>query len=200
MHLLEAMLAWYAISGEVDFLDRANRIASLFAGRFFDPERGTLGEFFDRHLRLLPPPQGDAVETGHHLEWSWLLHRLADAGGLDKRREARALHEWALRYGLDETRFAIDECDRSGAQIRRSRRAWPQTELIKSYLANGQPDDAARVTMAFFDSYLATPVRGLWIDRFKSGAEPVHEPVPASTLYHIVVAFEDVLRAAGRFD
>jgi len=197
MHLMEAMLALHAATGEAQWLDRANAIAALFETCFFDHRAGTLGEYFTRDLALNDPPSGDSVEPGHHFEWSWLLHQLADAGGRNYREQANALYAFGLRHGLGPDGFAVDECDKSGRQLRQTRRTWPQTELIKAHLANGAYDDAARVTNMLFDSYLATKVPGLWIDQFEADGSPRAEVVPASTLYHIVVAFEDLLRVAG---
>lgn len=198
MHLLEAMLAWFAQTGEQQFLDRANRIAELFEGCFFDRTNGTLTEFFTEDLRPAAPPAGDQVEPGHHFEWSWLLHRLSAMGGRDLLDDAGTLHRWAVRHGLDDGLFAVDECDRSGRQVRRSRRIWPQTELIKSRLANGQPEVAAATVINVLDTYLSTETKGLWIDQFDHAGLPCATVVPASTLYHLVVAFEDFLLVAGR--
>jgi mannose/cellobiose epimerase-like protein (N-acyl-D-glucosamine 2-epimerase family) len=196
MHLMEAMLALHDATGEVRWLGRANQIAALFDRRFFDRSTGTLGEYFTRDLVLAAGQSGESVEPGHHFEWSWLLHRLAEAGGHDYRAQAGALYHFALRHGLGTSGFAIDECIKSGRQLRLTRRTWPQTELIKAHLANGAYDDAARVTDMLLDTYLATKVRGLWVDQFDAHGEARAEVVPASTLYHLVVAFEDLLRVA----
>ena len=197
MHLMEAMLALHEVTGGADWLERANAIASLFERRFFDRATGTLGEYFSRELVLATGQSGASVEPGHHFEWSWLLHRLAEAGGRDYRAQAHALYAFALRHGIGASGFAIDECVKSGQQLRLSRRTWPQTELIKAHLANGAHDDAARVTDMLFDSYLATRIPGLWVDQFDADGEARADVVPASTLYHLVVAFEDLLRVAA---
>ncbi len=196
MHLMESMLALHEATGEADWLARADRIAALFRRRFFDPRTATLGEYFTRDLVLSEGARGDSVEPGHHFEWSWLLHRLAAAGGQDYRDEADSLYRFALQHGIGPDGFAIDECTRSGQPLRMTRRTWPQTELIKAHLANGAFDDAARVADMLLDSYLATRVRGLWIDQFDAKGQAHSDVVPASTLYHLVVAFEDLLRIA----
>ena len=196
MHLMEAMLALHAVTGESGWLERANRIAALFEQHFFDHATGTLGEYFTRDLVLAEGQSGASVEPGHHFEWTWLLHRLADAGGRNYRAQASALYSFGLRHGLDASGFAIDECVKWGAPLRLSRRTWPQTELIKAHLACGAYDDAARVCTMLLDTYLATRVPGLWIDQFDAEGEARADVVPASTLYHLVVAFEEVLRVA----
>ncbi len=198
MHLLEAMLAWHRLTGAQPYLDRADRLAALFAERFLHRDTDTLGEHFTAGWDPAPHPHGSSVEPGHHLEWSWLLHRLAEAGGPDLRPEAGRLHRWALAHGLDRDGFAIDECDRTGTPRRTTRRLWPQTELIKSHIANGEPDAAARVACRVLDTYLATDPVGLWIDQFDGSGRACGSGVPASTLYHLVVAFEELLRVAGR--
>ena len=196
MHLMESMLALYQGTGARNWLDRANAIAALFERRFFDRTRGTLGEYFTRDLVLADGASGDSVEPGHHFEWTWLLHRLAEAGGHDYRAQAAALYGFGLRHGIGTDGFAVDECTRSGRILRASRRTWPQTELIKAHLAQGAHDDAARVTDMVLASYLGTRVPGLWVDQFSASGEAHSDVVPASTLYHLVVAFEDLLRLA----
>ncbi|MBE7211528.1 MAG: AGE family epimerase/isomerase [Gluconacetobacter diazotrophicus] len=197
MHLLEAMLNWHRVTGEPGFLRRANAVAELFAAHFFRAADGTLGEFFTEDWRPAAEPAGSSVEPGHHGEWNWLLHRLAAAGGRDLRPEGRRLHDWLLRHGLDAAGFAVDECGRNGEQRRRSRRLWPQCELAKSLHAVGERDAALAVAERMLDSYLDTERPGLWIDRFDADGRPDGTLVPASTLYHLVVAFEDLVGTDG---
>ena len=196
MHFLEAMLAWLEATGEATFRDRANTIIELFRARFFDPVTGTLGEYFEDGWKPAAGEAGQLVEPGHHFEWAWLLVRAAEAGCHDATAEARRLYQFGLHHGLDRSGFAIDECDRSGRQLRQSRRAWPQTELIKAHIAMGKVDAAAKVAERFLDTYLATEVPGLWMDQFDAQGDPMTQAVPASTLYHVVVAFRELLNAA----
>jgi mannose/cellobiose epimerase-like protein (N-acyl-D-glucosamine 2-epimerase family) len=200
MHLLEAMLAWFEATGEARFLDRANALAGLFARHFFDPATGTLGEFFAQDWRPAGAPRGLSVEPGHHFEWVWLLVRLAELGGDDHRSAAGTLYRFGLAHGLDTRGFAVDEVDKTGAVRRATRRAWPQTELIKARLAMGDHDDAASDLHSFLDSYLDTKVPGLWTDQFDGTGQPLADVVPASTLYHIVVAFDEAVRVAAPTD
>ncbi len=87
--------------------------------------------------------------------------------------------------------------------MRRSRRAWPQTELIKAYInqarqgAPGAAEAAAQLTHKVLDTYLATDVPGLWMDQFDAEGRGMTEFVPASTLYHLVVAFRELMLFAG---
>jgi mannose-6-phosphate isomerase len=195
MHLLEAALAWWEATGSDAYLDRANEIADLFSCRFLDRSTGTLGEFFDAALIRLEDERGGIVEPGHMFEWSWLLHRLAAVGGRDLRKEAGGLHAWAMSHARQHG-FAVDELDRSGHIRRGTRRAWPQTELIKSALANGDMTTAEGTAEGFLGTYLGTEKRGLWIDQFDASGRPLASDVPASTLYHIVLAFEQLLGTA----
>jgi mannose-6-phosphate isomerase len=193
MHLLEAMLAWHEATGESLFLDRANAIIDLFQTRFFDPATGTLGEYFTDDWAIAPGVDGTVVEPGHHFEWTWLLVRAAEAGGRDARAEAARLYHFGLAHGLDDTGLGIDECDRTGRQVKRSRRAWPQTELIKAYIAMGEGAKAASVANRFFDTYLATAIGGLWTDHFDERGGIIGAGVPASTFYHVMVAFRELI-------
>jgi mannose-6-phosphate isomerase len=157
----------------------------------------------DATLGPIASPPGAVVAPGHHFEWSWLLEWARRLGVGEARSEADTLYAHGLRFGLDPHGFAVDECDRHGRQVRRSRRAWPQTELIKAYLTAARRGDAAaaeaagRITLAFLDSYLATDVRGLWMDQFNDRGEGVADAAPASTLYHVMVAFRELILFAG---
>lgn len=199
MHLLEALLAWHGATGDPAYLDRANVLIDLLRRFFFDPATGTLTEFFDARWQRATGADGAVVEPGHHCEWAWLLVRAAERGALDAREEARALYRFALQHGIDKAGFAIDECNPQGRQTRASRRSWPQTELIKAHIAmaglgeTGAADGAARVADALFDTYLATDVPGLWMDQYDDAGKGITGNVPASTFYHLMVAFREVL-------
>ncbi|HVY34265.1 MAG TPA: AGE family epimerase/isomerase [Caulobacteraceae bacterium] len=199
MHLLEAMLEWAGASGEPRFLDIASQMIALFKARFFNPATGTLREYFAADLGPADGAAGLVVAPGHHFEWSWLLAWAKAQGAGDARSEADALYAFAARHGLDAQGFAIDECDPQGRQVRASRRCWPQTELIKAYVnkaregAPGAADSAANLTLALMDTYLATDVPGLWMDQFDAEGRGITAYVPASTLYHLVVALRELM-------
>lgn len=199
MHLLESMLEWSSASGEARFLDFARQMVALFRHRFFDRQNGTLREYFAADLGPAEGAAGRVVAPGHHFEWSWLLAWAKAQGAGDARAEAERLYDFAIRHGLDARGFAIDECDPQGRQVRKSRRCWPQTELIKAYVnqaregAPGAAEAAANLTHALLDTYLATDVPGLWMDQFDADGGGMTDYVPASTLYHLVVALRELL-------
>lgn len=202
MHLLEAMLEWTEADGDPRFLGVARKMVALFKARFFDAQAGVLGESFAADLAPAPGAPGQAVAPGHHFEWFWLLGWAERLGVGGAGAEAARLYDFGVRHGLDAQGFAVDECDRSGRQVRRSRRAWPQTELIKAYVARARSGDAAAadaaaaVTSRFLGSYLATKVPGLWMDQFDADGRGMTAVAPATTLYHIVVAFRELMLLA----
>lgn len=205
MHLLEAMLEWSEATGEARFLDAARRLVSLFEDRFLDRDNGVLREFFAADLGPAAGEPGRVVAPGHHCEWSWLLAWAKRLGAGGAEADADALYAFAIRHGLDRNGFAIDECDPSGRQVRLSRRAWPQTELIKAHLnyarRHGRPEAAeaaAKVALDFLETYLGTAVPGLWMDQFDAQGRGMTEAAPASTLYHVVVAFRELILFAGQ--
>jgi mannose-6-phosphate isomerase len=118
MHLLEACLEWSDVTGDPRFLNKATEMVDLFKTRFFDSRTGTLGEYFNADLTAAAGPSGQVMAPGHHFEWCWLLDWAERNGAPSGRAEADILYEVAFRCGRDAAGFAVDECDRSGRQVR----------------------------------------------------------------------------------
>ena len=200
MHLLEAFVALAQASGEARFADLARGVQTLFRDRMFEPDRGVFGEIFAADWS---PARGSQrqVWPGHLYEWCWLLHQAAPVTGVDLSGEAAALYAFAERHGLDpETRLADDSLDGEDLIPRRSFRIWPQTEALKAQLAmfehHGRDTRAriAEVTDQLLDHYLAVEPAGAWCDRYGPGFEPLARDIPASILYHLLLAFSELLR------
>ncbi len=198
MHLLEAALAirqsrW----GNHADLVRCGQIAGWFARHFFDRERGLLPEYFDRDLNVAADERMQTAEPGHHFEWVWLLGELKAAGGSDLSAIGERLWQFAQRHGIDRGRnVAIDELHFDGRVKSPRARLWPQTERLKAAIAmRDEPE-----ILAAFDGlqpYLATPAAGACHDKMlpDGGFEP--EPARASSLYHIVCGYAELLKFAG---
>lgn len=204
MHLFEARLALYGATGDRKHLDQANEIAVLFSSSFFEPSSNALPEYFDDEWHPMPGNEGRIVEPGHHFEWSWLFHRLAAAGGVDHRDIAERLRVHGEVYGVDpKTGITFDEVFANGVPKARTSRLWPHTERIKANLARyehtGDPNAASAVVQAFdvLQTYLETPIAGLWRDRKREDGTFVEEAAPASSFYHIVLAYAELMRVAN---
>lgn len=87
-----------------------------------------------------------------------------------------------------------------GSPLRRSSRTWPNTERIKAWLAvfeltgrdpRGPVGNSLRV---LFNRYFSGQTPGAWIDQFDENGAPLAQAVPASILYHLFLAFAEVLR------
>ncbi len=74
MHLLEATLHMYEVTGDKEYFKIAQELLNLFFEKFYDSQTNTIGEFFHNDLST-HKSQGSIVETGHHAEWIWLLTR-----------------------------------------------------------------------------------------------------------------------------
>jgi mannose/cellobiose epimerase-like protein (N-acyl-D-glucosamine 2-epimerase family) len=205
MHLLEALLAWHAATGEERWLNEARALVRLFETRFFDPATGTLGEFFGPDWRA-HPAQGHVVEPGHHFEWVWLLHRWraqsGEAGGeTGMAAAAEALYATALRHGFDPEHGGIhDQIHRTGAPLATTRRIWPLTEAIKAHLARIEAGEAvaAGEPGRSIDALFATFLRpGGWIETCTREGAPTRTELPGSTPYHVFLAAAETARVLG---
>ena len=199
MHLLEAALAWEALSQEPVWRAIADAVAELCLARFIDPDSGALREVFDARWRPAPGGLGRIVEPGHQFEWAWLLERWGMARRhAGARRAARRLFEIGVTHGVDPLRgVAFNALDDSLAPLDPVARLWPQTERIKAALSLAGLDRNAQVAAACVGlrRYLDDAPAGLWRDRLKPDGTFVDEPAPASSFYHIVCALETLFAA-----
>ena len=205
MHLLEALLAWHTTTGEDIWLRRAQDIFALFQSRFFQPETGTLGEFFDNTWSPAEGTMGKIIEPGHHYEWVWLLELYARASGQDVNTESQSLYRFAETYGVDQNSgpaadLAFDSVLRHGTSLDENKRLWVQTEAIKGQLAGMEfhDDDAAALRLEelldrLFGLYLGDK-HGSWQDHLNVHGEGFSQSAPASSFYHLFLALTEVLR------
>lgn len=203
MHLLEASLATFEASGDQRFLDQADTIVELFKRRFFDGE--TLAEFFTRDWGRAEGEAGRLVEPGHQFEWAWILAQYQRLSGKDVTREAEALVGFAEKFGVDQqSQVTFQQIRDDGAPLDRGSRAWPNTERIKGWLGlyelTGADPRAAAAgsTRLLLDRYFADCAPGAWIDHFDAEGRPISKTAPASTFYHVFLAFAELLRLEPR--
>ncbi len=193
MHLFEAALAWVDAGGGREWRDLAHEIATLALTRFVDSEAGFVREFFDDEWRPGAGETGHRIEPGHQFEWAWLLHRWGRAGHAEATDAAKRLFACGLR-GFDAERgVAVDALRDDFSVLEGSARLWPQTEFLKAALALGNDEHVFCAARALA-RYLRTTVTGLWRDTLTAAGDLVDEPSPASSLYHIIVAIEELRR------
>lgn len=208
MHLLEAFLVLATSVDHARFLEHANQILALFGQHFFDPATGTLAEFFTEDWRP-DPEQGHIREPGHHFEWVWLLHQHAALSGDNRLLDhAARLFSFARDHGtrqLGNARIAIDQIDSKGRPLGNTARLWPQTEMIKAALVN--PAASAELAdsglRSLFAHYLDVGTGG-WCDQIAApdrspaaSTMPLSTHMPASSLYHIMMALTEWQRLIG---
>ncbi len=206
MHLLEAALAAFETSGDDRFAALAHKLAALFSEKFFDPRQGTLGEYFQQDWSPAPDEKGNLIEPGHHFEWAWLLHQCQRLLGLDFNDTTRALVNFAEKHGVDPNSGAVfNIVQKNGAPVDQGSRTWPNTERIKAAVALYEQDGAdphpvfQSSTDLLFNQYLMSkPGRnipaGAWHDAYDRDGQVTSVNIPASTFYHLFLAFAEMLR------
>jgi len=204
MHLLESALAWAVADPSELWRDFANELVSLFTARFFDSAGGFVREAFDSDWRPIAEGGLYRVEPGHNFEWAWLLLRWESITGGDCGDCPHRMVDFAETHGYDEERHvAINEVWSDGSPCDSNARLWPQTERLKAWLAvakvrkgkerwlaEAHALDAAQTLLR----YLSTDTQGLWHDLMTKDGRFRPAASPASSLYHIMCAFEDLAR------
>lgn len=217
MHLFEAAIVLAEFSGRDIFMGLADEMFELARDKLYDPVSNTLPELFDDDWqpRNLAEAGGPVrVEPGHHYEWTWLLHRYGRLASCAAASQvADRLYEFALRHGHDTRSGLIyDAITAEGELIDPALRIWPNTEYLKAQVAMreshgpglGHRDSDVLENVDRIVRHYLTPAAsgdaaamrlGLWVDHLEADAISVRsDHVPASTLYHIVFAFSELLR------
>ncbi len=199
MHMFEAFIAAFDATHDPAFQQRAGDIFGLFVSNLFDAKTGVLGEYFEQDWSRIEPV---SVEPGHQAEWVWLLKQFERITGCPTGKYRAPLLETALRY-RDASGCLIDEGDAQGNVVKSTRRLWPQTEIIKAWLAQAESGVAgaaeeARAALARLDKhYLQHPVKGGWYDQFDAEGNSLVDTIPASSFYHILCAVAEADRVLG---
>ncbi len=200
MHLFEALLNLWENTREKRHLARAGDILRLFTQRFYQPGTGVLLEYFDQEWNPAPGEVGRVVEPGHHCEWIWLLRWYERETGADVQRYVDGLYEYVARHGRDGIGLLPDELLDDGSVRTASRRLWPMTEAIKAHVIEarrGRPgalEAAVSLADTMFERFLSGAIPGGWIDRFDAAGAPVGDFMPASSLYHVIGAIDELDR------
>jgi mannose/cellobiose epimerase-like protein (N-acyl-D-glucosamine 2-epimerase family) len=201
MHLLEAVLAGLEASGERQFRAVADSIVELFHARFYDPASETLAEYFADDWSRAKGDLGRTVEPGHQFEWCWILANYQRLTRRDMRESVRGLARFAETFGVDPaTGATFNQVRDDGQPIDRGSRTWPNTERIKAHIAlfelfGADPSsEIARSVDLLLARYFGDVRAGLWMDQFDVDGRAATAHVPASTLYHVFLAFAEVLR------
>lgn len=201
MHLLEACMAWEALEPEGPWTAMADEIVALARRAFIDGAGGFLREFFDADWRPAPGEDGRLVEPGHQFEWAWLLTRWSRSRG-DKAlmADVHRLYATGSRGAAAGSGVTIDALNEDLSIRSRQARLWPQTERLKAALILAEeaasPEARARFlrdagqALAALNRYFEPT--GLWRDKLNADGDFVDEPSPASSLYHIMVAYEQL--------
>lgn len=203
MHLTEACLAALQATGDKRFSDATARLVRLFQTRLLDRTTGMLPEYFTDDWRRVPGDEGRLVEPGHMMEWAWILNEARKLIGADTADDIRALARLAERSGVDPISGVTYNAIRNdGAPLDKGSRTWPNTERIKAAVAIYELDgvDPARVINQagglLLSRHLTRDPPGTWMDAFDADGGDAARVVPASTLYHVFLAFAEVLRIA----
>lgn len=210
MHMFEALLQAFEMSGDRRWLDRAAVFADLAGRHFIDPATGALREFLGSGWQVLPGEIGARIEPGHQYEWAWLLHRHADLSGEDTGRAAATrMADFAGRYGLRSqgplAGAPYDALDAGGRVTEPTHLLWPLTEAGKfhaaRHLTTGDPAEAGlarRCADLIFGRYLqpeAPAVPPFWVNRLDGQGATLWPEALGRLLYHIAIFVTEGNRA-----
>ena len=193
MHLLEAYLAWAAISDEPCWMEGVRRLVEIALNRLIRKNSGAIGEFYSAAWQPMAAASGRSIEPGHQFEWAWLLLRAAKLLSQPLREPALQLIAIGERHGVHDG-FVVNALREDMAVCDAGARLWPQCERLKAALLAAVLSGERRYWISAEEAasnlcaYLQTPIPGLWFDERSPTGEIRNGAAPASSLYHLVSA------------
>jgi mannose/cellobiose epimerase-like protein (N-acyl-D-glucosamine 2-epimerase family) len=207
MHLLEAALACQEAFPDHRFEALGKEITALFDTHLFDHNKARLPEYFDEQMRPLQSDIGRITEPGHQLEWAWILANANRLLGVDTQHLVSALIGSAEKDGVDSVSYVTyNQVRDDGLALDKGSRTWPNTERIKGHIAafemfGTDPGPAIiQSTNVLFQHCLDRPIAGTWIDAFTQDGTPTWDKIPTSSLYHVFLAFAEILRVSDKLE
>ena len=202
MHLFEALLSLQAVAPAEGALSEAAAILELLASRWSDPATGALGELFGPDWQVASGEPGEIVEPGHGFEWFALLERFVELGG-DRRARGLAdrLIGFAERHGVDADGGVFDQIARGGESLSSGKRLWPQMERLKALAVQvrareGHRRDTLEAALAHCAGRYIDPETRGWREQLARDGRVLSSAQNATSVYHVVAAFGEVLRVA----
>jgi len=182
MHLLEAYLLLARTAPGRGYEERAAALVALFRRHFLRDD--VLFEFFRPDWLVARA----MWEPGHHFEWVWLLGEYGALTGETMEAEMDALYCSARQQGVAANGLLVDEISPDGIILKPSHRAWPHSEAIKAAATRNDSAFADKMAAGLMRHFLDRPFAGGWTDHIAADGTPLVDYVPASTLYHLVLA------------
>jgi mannose-6-phosphate isomerase len=208
MHMLEAVLQCYEMTGATVWLDRAKVFVDLADKYFIDQSTGSVREFVGPDLMPLDSDAGQRREPGHQYEWAWLLRRYAAFQG-DARAVLMAvrLQEFAERHSFSDSGplqgALYDATDAAGNVVEPTHLLWPLTEAGKLYASivreNGDTAAAAKarqMEQIIFGRYFSDGPHPGWVNQFDAAGHVVADVALSRLLYHVAIFVTEGMSAS----
>lgn len=198
MHLFEAFMGLYEVTGSGKWLAYAGEMLSLFESRLYDEKHQVVREFFT-HDWQLHSGKGHIVEPGHMVEWVWLLERYSSLTQKPLTHYSHALYNNAMTIGFPGTkRIMVNAVTAEGSPIDPTQRLWPMTEWLKASLTlsmkspeqTGYISDAITAATSLMENFTNPMHPNQYIDKLSADHQIIDDSMPASTLYHLVTAHQ----------
>ena len=184
MHLFEATTALFEATNDTKYRNMADECLSLFHDIYFQPD-GILLEMFKQDWQ--PDDASQQIEPGHMAEWIWLLAEYERVTGQGSGADLDLLWSQVLR--MRTSRGVLPDTSTPPSS---TCRLWPQTEFLKAALVMFRRGDTRvkpRVALdQLWNDYIIAPVPGGWVDARDRDGAVTAKNMPASSLYHIVIA------------
>lgn len=214
MHSLEVALVGYEAFvdepvEQTKWKERASRIANFALKKMVSPDNGSIVERFDEAWRPMAIAGDHFIEPGHQFEWAWLFVKWSRISNYKQFLSvARRLYDVGMKGRNPSNGAIIQHLNAELERVEGPARLWAQSEWVRASLILFEEADKTersfykrqiKRSLAVLYRYLETETTGFWHDKMRDDGTFVDEPSPASSLYHIATAIEQIKETAQRF-
>lgn len=205
MHMTEALMEAYEVTGNVEYLTMAKSIAELIINTHAKACDYRVPEHFTENWQVDYSYSGNEMfrpagtTPGHWLEWTKLLlqlHTLTGRSHAWMPKAAQELFKSAFKYGWDfEKKGILYTLDWNNEPANRSKLWWPHcegigaTHFLTQHFGDNMHMLAYRRQWSFVASHLLDHEKGGWHEELTDDLAPAHTIFPGkSDIYHALQA------------
>jgi len=194
--MLGTFLAAFQTTGNLEWMERAEKLFHMFLVHFYDQKRDLVPEYFNQDWSQVTS-NAQVVKPGRLFEWVWVLRQYQTVSGVNVGDMCDRLYNKALHLGLNNHSLMFHSVSLDGEVLNNNTDLWTITQWIKASLAQATYSDGtdktdhvenALTAMASLKRFfLSHPIAGQYYDLVDQNGFSISRTSRTRGLYHLMI-------------